>query len=624
MIWLWTVFLVAQLWSIRAQQIEAGKAVRLSGSDFVRTALDEPFYDFTFEFWFNAAGPGVLLNEVHRDDAALWDYTLAEIAPDGMIRAVVPGLEAIDVGTISFGSWRHLALVFDSSSGTLSAYLDGAPAGVSHGTRVILADRWNINHCLGRGGPKNLGKGTFFTGLFDEVRLWRKPLSADAIAFQYNKVLRVQDMDLRFGWHFDEVVPGKTYLSPGTLERHEAMHVPQTALPLVSSTAPLVKDPRPFVETASALPVASGTVDLKGSVNPNGSETIVYFEYTSFQQTHSRNIGSGAETVSFTEVVPNLVVAGGYDYRLVASNTFGVTRSYWKFFSPVSWAGHAYQCTAVFFHPGTFLRTTNSQNGFFSDKNITVELWFAPDYPGVLFSETDFAGYDTRVIETTFDGKVVAGFNGIPRITLGNFQSNAWNHVALRYDASTLKMDGFLNGVRTVSTNGVRVTPREIGVEGQFAFGYSNETVLGSALNFLGMLEEMRVWNVPRTDEDLTTARFNLLAGDEPGLVLNWRGDAAGNDTVSDFSPRHNNGQNVGCGVWASTAPLTFNIRQQGENAIETQFAMKAGTVYRLETSTDLVFWTAVSTNTAPESGHVRLPQDKSSPTPKFFRVVAQ
>jgi hypothetical protein len=242
-------------------------------------------------------------------------------------------------------------------------------------------------------------------------------------------------------------------------------------------------------------------------------------------------------------------------------------------------------------------------------------------YPGKLVSETDFTGqYDQRVIEIVHDDNaktdtLVATLNGLPTIALGLVASNDWNHVALRYDAGSQTLDGFLNGVKRATTNGVRIMPKELGLQEQFVFG---------ARFFLGILDEIRIWNIARSDEDLTSARFNLLAGDESGLVLNWRGAATGNDTVPDFSPRGNDGQNIDCNVVSSAAPLVFNVRRNGEIHIETQFVIKPGTQYRLEASPDLAFWTAMSTNTAPASGYVRFPEPTSSDQLKFYRVVAQ
>src|SRR5205823_1171939 len=69
-------------------------AISLNGTDYFRTTLWSPqlFTDkgFTFEFWFNASSPGVLVGEADTADVAQWDYSFAEILPGGVIKAGVP------------------------------------------------------------------------------------------------------------------------------------------------------------------------------------------------------------------------------------------------------------------------------------------------------------------------------------------------------------------------------------------------------------------------------------------------------------------------------------------------------------------------------------------------------
>jgi hypothetical protein len=332
-----------------------------------------------------------------------------------------------------------------------------------------------------------------------------------------------------------------------------------------------------------------------------------------------------------------LDVNRGYNYHLITSNAFGVINSFEGSFSSISWAGYAFECTFAPVGPGSYLRTATNQNGFFSDKSITVEMWFLPGTGGVLASETDFTSpHDRSILELQYQVETIGNdtivfpsivrgaFNGFSPITIGRIQSNAWNHVALRYDAATHVMDGFLNGVKGDSTNGVRISPADAGFAGQFAFARRAAINLGVQNSFIGVLEEIRVWNTPRTDEDLSKARFNVLAGDEPGLVLNWRGDFSANNAVPDFGPLKNNGSSVDVGLITSTAPLTFGVRENGADAIETQFAVKGGSLYRLESSSDFSTWVPIATNTAPTSGYIRFPQLTTSAEAKYFRIVAQ
>src|SRR5690349_16265387 len=107
------------------------KAVSLSGADFFRTTLWSPQLfgaqnrNFTFEFWFNASSPGVLVGESDTADVRLWDVAFAEVFAGGVVKAGAPNVPTITVGTVTFGTWNHLTVIYNESSQTLSAYLNG-------------------------------------------------------------------------------------------------------------------------------------------------------------------------------------------------------------------------------------------------------------------------------------------------------------------------------------------------------------------------------------------------------------------------------------------------------------------------------------------------------------------
>ena len=611
----------------------AGLAAKVTGSDYIRTTTwsDTIFTgeDFTFELWFNATGPGELINEADTANPALWDYAFAEVFPGGIIKAGVPGVPTFTVGTVAFGTWHHLTLVYDGNAKLLSAYLDGQPAGSSAGDRNTPKEisRTSI-YCFGRGGHANLGGGNWLSGLLDEIRIWRRPLSAAEIAGQFDKILANTDASLMANWHFDSFIVGQTYLSPDASgKNNHSWYVPQNvAIPLVASEAPVLPDRRPTIALVSVQNPSPNFIELIGNVNPRGTNTFVFFQFgrsNIFQNTAIQSIGGGEAVVQFRSVLMDLEVGGVYEYRLVASNSFGVTATGLGTFVKTGWAGHAYHFT-----PNDYIRTTAGQNTYFTNKSISIELWFYPTKTGVLASETTFPTiptYDRSIIEILASGSVQAGLNGLTPVTVGDALFNQWNHVALRYDHLSQTMDTFLNGVKGPSRTGTRITPLERGVNGYFAFGRTATTKLGPGEYFGGDMDEIRVWAIARTDEDLTVANQNLLAGDEPGLVLNWRFGSNAAEGIADPSPRNNVGTNFGADAVVSTAPLMYNIRRVGPSQVEAQFVAAPFAQYRLESTADFQTWTSIATNAAPGSGFIRIPQiiggDQQT---KFFRIVAQ
>ena len=132
---------------------------------------------------------------------------------------------------------------------------------------------------------------------------------------------------------------------------------------------------------------------------------------------------------------------------------------------------------------------------------------------------------------TGFGNKLSSGHNG----TWNQVQdptplaTNTWYHVAVTYDAATTTMKLYKNGV-LVSTNNT-VPP----------FSNGNMVRLGAfdnASNLLqGNIDEVRIWNVARTAEQINSSKNCELSGSESGLVtyykFNQGFDASNNTTIT-------------------------------------------------------------------------------------------
>src|SRR6185436_2078909 len=65
---------------------------------------------------------------------------------------------------------------------------------------------------------------------------------------------------------------------------------------------------------------------------------------------------------------------------------------------------------------------------------------------------------------------------------------------------------------------------------------------------FKGMMDELRVWNVVRTQAQVEADMFNRLTGSETGLAGYWRFEEAAGQSVLDSSTNANHG-------WLGGAP---------------------------------------------------------------------
>src|ERR1700722_18651228 len=111
------------------------------------------------------------------------------------------------------------------------------------------------------------------------------------------------------------------------------LRVPTTSPVDPTSHAPLPQTPNPAsapsVMTGPADSIHSTSATLTGTVNPNGADTTYYFEYGTSpnygEVTSSTDAGAGADPVSVTYPLASLAPGESYHYRLVATNTQGVT-----------------------------------------------------------------------------------------------------------------------------------------------------------------------------------------------------------------------------------------------------------------------------------------------------------
>ena len=605
----------------------AGSAVELHGNDYFRASRQSTAIfdtdDFTFEVWFKAALSGVLINEVDSLDVTRWDYALAEVFPNGTIKATVPGLATMEVGTNLLGAWHHFALVYDVNAQALRAYLDGQLAGEQFGGRFTPKQAGRVvNYAFGRGGSTNL-LGAYFNGLMDEIRIWKRPLSSEEIANAYNLRIVTFDSALKAYWHFDSIQGNSS--PDATANNNSAVYTGPGIYTNVPSSAPIIEDFRPSISNVIASDINPEITRVKANIDTRNEATRYYFEFSLSNQvvrTESFEAPGATQPTSVRTDLRGLSPGVFYDIRVVASNRFGQIRGASVGFQKSGWAAYSLR-----FATPDYIRTASGQNTNFSTDSITVELWAKPSRAGVVASESNFpntSSLDRSFIEILTNGTIAAAFDGVPMINLGLARTNQWQHIALRYDATTQTLDGFLDGVRSATTTGDRLTPAEKGIVGYLAFGKSTLTRLGAGASYGGEMDEIRVWNVPRSDSEIALNRVLLLTGTEPGLVLLWRLDDSDNAIISDASPRNNRGQNVGADHVVSGVPRTRTItpiRFGSLTEARLEFLTDPSLSYRLEKSNDLTNWAPVATNTPSSLGVLEFTAPLEQ-TDAFFRTA--
>lgn len=122
-----------------------------------------------------------------------------------------------------------------------------------------------------------------------------------------------------------------------------------------------------------------------------------------------------------------------------------------------------------------------------------------------------------------------------------------WTHIALTYDGETLL--GYINGVLI----GQNTNPSgNLVLSGQTTIGAS----LSEPNNFDGLIDEVRVWNIVRSQAEIQATMKTELKGDEPGLAGYWRCNEGGGTVVKDKTANLNNGTIIGGAGYTTDVPF--------------------------------------------------------------------
>jgi hypothetical protein len=108
--------------------------------------------------------------------------------------------------------------------------------------------------------------------------------------------------------------------------------------------------------------------------------------------------------------------------------------------------------------------------------------------------------------------------------------ASQWLHVAMTWDGANTTLRTYVNGALRITTKSGNAT-KLITTASLFYLG-CNPPYYGC---FNGLVDELRVWNVLRTDTEIMSAYNKALVGNEPGLVGYWKFDEApGSLTAAD------------------------------------------------------------------------------------------
>ena len=189
---------------------------------------------------------------------------------------------------------------------------------------------------------------------------------------------------------------------------------------------------------------------------------------------------------------------------------------------------------------GDEVRVQHSQSLVLTDA-LTIEAWIHPSGPGadginIIINkegEYELGRHDDGSIRFAVSN-ADPGWNWINTGFIA--PEGTWTHLAFTYSSSQNRFQLFADGRRVYSSTGTGEIGDADETHNFFKIGARRE---GSGQFFHGEIDEVRVWNIVRSETEIRARMNTSLQGNESGLVGYWNFD---NGTTNDLSNHGNHG----------------------------------------------------------------------------------
>jgi len=203
---------------------------------------------------------------------------------------------------------------------------------------------------------------------------------------------------------------------------------------------------------------------------------------------------------------------------------------------------------------------------------LTIEAWIKPDGGGewALICGKQYSWSDTNpwYAYRLCAASANSGEQGFPRKITFNIspeysyevgvtsdtvvQNNLWTHVAGVYDGSSMKI--YINGILE------KIVPQTGNISVSNYPLFIGKAPWTPYNNYNGQIDEVRIWNVARTADEIYTNMHKRLAGNETGLAGYWAFDETEGSVAADLSSNYNDGTLNNEALFAqSDAPIGIN-----------------------------------------------------------------
>jgi hypothetical protein len=202
---------------------------------------------------------------------------------------------------------------------------------------------------------------------------------------------------------------------------------------------------------------------------------------------------------------------------------------------------------------------------------VTYEAWISPDTTIGGFIIAKWVGGAEDIQLGFFVNKISFYlhdvFGGIQLYSSPSVPLHQYTHIAATYDASL--------GIAKIYINGVFDVSRSVGSSvsnstGNLFVGFN--PVRGDFVApFKGVIDEVRIWNIARTESEIQSTMNQSLNGNEPGLIGYWKFDEGTGSVTSDATSNQNDGTISGATWVLGTTP----VENENDFSLPDQFSLE-------------------------------------------------
>lgn len=195
----------------------------------------------------------------------------------------------------------------------------------------------------------------------------------------------------------------------------------------------------------------------------------------------------------------------------------------------------------------------------FTTHSLTVECWLKGDSDGGVLSYAATNKYNNEfLLYNTSEGFSVYVGNA-PKSNEVSISPDEWYHIAVTWQA----IDGLYNLYKDgiLETTGTLVAGRSFLSGGTLVFAEDQDSVGGGfdwTQAYLGKIDDVRMWNTVRTQQEIKDNMLDELKGDEPGLVGYWKLDEGTGLKTYDATPNNKSGTLSGAPTWILSSAMGF------------------------------------------------------------------